>query len=204
VVTASGTDLTVNQYQNADLFWALRGGGGGTYALVISATYKTYDPVQLSVMNFKANFTTLDDARSTLAELIRIFPSLTDRGWFAYTTFVSQQPSIEFGLDAIGATESELNVTMKNFLDRARHVADGDVIANTFHFDTYFRWLAPTIAPTETPGRSAAIGSRLLSYDLATADPSRVANVISTVDSPVIILCVLCRKFLYHTLMIFL
>src|SRR4051812_43153388 len=28
VVTANGDFLTVNSYQNSDLFWALRGGGG--------------------------------------------------------------------------------------------------------------------------------------------------------------------------------
>ncbi|KAG6327489.1 hypothetical protein ID866_11600, partial [Astraeus odoratus] len=31
VVTSTGEHLTVNNYQYPDLFWALRGGGGGTY-----------------------------------------------------------------------------------------------------------------------------------------------------------------------------
>src|ERR1700733_10716016 len=42
VVTADGRYLTVNAHKNTDLFWALRGGGGGTYAVVVSATYRTH------------------------------------------------------------------------------------------------------------------------------------------------------------------
>ncbi|KAJ5386293.1 hypothetical protein N7509_008834 [Penicillium cosmopolitanum] len=38
VVTANGTIATANSYQNSDLFWALRGGGGGTFGVVTSAT----------------------------------------------------------------------------------------------------------------------------------------------------------------------
>lgn len=36
VVTADGQRLTVNACENSDLFWALNGGGGGTYAIVLS------------------------------------------------------------------------------------------------------------------------------------------------------------------------
>ena len=42
VVTAQGKLLTVNAYQHADLFWALKGGGPG-FGVVTQMTYKTYD-----------------------------------------------------------------------------------------------------------------------------------------------------------------
>ena len=38
VVTADGTVVTANDAQNQDLFWALRGGGGGTFGVVTRAT----------------------------------------------------------------------------------------------------------------------------------------------------------------------
>jgi FAD/FMN-containing dehydrogenase len=42
VVTAAGQRKTVDAQRNPDLFWALRGGGGGTFALVTSLRLRTF------------------------------------------------------------------------------------------------------------------------------------------------------------------
>ena len=42
VVTALGEHLIATPEQNADLYWALSGGGGGTYGVVLSMTAKIY------------------------------------------------------------------------------------------------------------------------------------------------------------------
>ena len=39
VVLANGTAVAASACENADLFWALRGGGGGTFGVVTSCTY---------------------------------------------------------------------------------------------------------------------------------------------------------------------
>jgi FAD/FMN-containing dehydrogenase len=46
--------VTANAYQNTDLFFALRGGGGGTYGVVVSATLKAYPnyPVIFTQTNY--------------------------------------------------------------------------------------------------------------------------------------------------------
>lgn len=46
--------VTANLYQNQDLFWALRGGGGGTWGVVVNATVKTYPdyPVTAASIGF--------------------------------------------------------------------------------------------------------------------------------------------------------
>lgn len=38
LVTPNGTLLTANQCQNLDIYWAIRGGGGGTFCIVLSLT----------------------------------------------------------------------------------------------------------------------------------------------------------------------
>jgi len=43
VVIADGSILTVNAYKHPDLFWALKGGGGGSFAAVTSLTLKTHE-----------------------------------------------------------------------------------------------------------------------------------------------------------------
>lgn len=43
IVTPDGELRTANEYYNPDLFFAVRGGGGGTFGVVTSITYKTVD-----------------------------------------------------------------------------------------------------------------------------------------------------------------
>lgn len=42
VVLANGQLVTCDSSQNSDLFWALRGGGGGNFGVVTSFTFRTY------------------------------------------------------------------------------------------------------------------------------------------------------------------
>ncbi|KAK4222036.1 hypothetical protein QBC38DRAFT_490871 [Podospora fimiseda] len=52
VVTADGSYLTANPKQNEDLFFALRGGGGSTYGVIISAIVKAHPPTNLTIASF--------------------------------------------------------------------------------------------------------------------------------------------------------
>lgn len=42
VITTKGRRLVANAVQNADLFWAVRGGGGGLYGVVTEYVPKTH------------------------------------------------------------------------------------------------------------------------------------------------------------------
>ncbi|MDC0535918.1 FAD-dependent oxidoreductase, partial [Francisellaceae bacterium] len=42
VVTANGDIVIANACQNEDLFWAIKGGGGGTFGIVTHLTYRTH------------------------------------------------------------------------------------------------------------------------------------------------------------------
>ena len=43
VVTADGVVRTVNARQNPDLYWALRGGGGGSFSVVTKLTLQNHE-----------------------------------------------------------------------------------------------------------------------------------------------------------------
>lgn len=49
IVTPDGKLRIANAYQNPDLFWALRGGGGGTYGVVLESTSLVEPQMKLQV-----------------------------------------------------------------------------------------------------------------------------------------------------------
>lgn len=55
VVTPQGEYLTANACQNTDLFYALRGGGGGTFGVVMESTFLA-EPRPLTIQVYVALF----------------------------------------------------------------------------------------------------------------------------------------------------
>ena len=49
IVTPDGHYRVANECQNDDLFWALRGGGGATWGVVMETTQKVEPKLQLQV-----------------------------------------------------------------------------------------------------------------------------------------------------------
>lgn len=77
--------VIANAYQNSDLFWALRGGGGGTFGVVTRATIRTFPdaPVVLYNLNFTTSATNpafWDGWTEWHSEL----PSINDAGGSGY------------------------------------------------------------------------------------------------------------------------
>ncbi|EKJ71921.1 hypothetical protein FPSE_07924 [Fusarium pseudograminearum CS3096] len=79
VVTADGRFLTANEWQNTDLFWALRGGGGSTFGIVTSYTVKVFPKLKASIMSF-AFGTSETISQETFWKAIRAF-------WERFPTF---------------------------------------------------------------------------------------------------------------------
>ena len=80
VVTADGKELTASPQKNEDLFWALNGGGGGTYAAVLSMTIKAHADVEMSAAQL--TFAKPDDKPDAFYDVLTTFhdslPSIVD------------------------------------------------------------------------------------------------------------------------------
>ncbi|KAI1079344.1 FAD-binding domain-containing protein [Whalleya microplaca] len=57
VVTADGVVRTINKYNDPDLFWAMRGGGGGTFAVLLRYKLQLHKALPMNVYAFAANLT---------------------------------------------------------------------------------------------------------------------------------------------------
>lgn len=80
IVTPDGVLRTANACQNQDLFWALRGGGGGTYGVVLESTSKVEPALSLVFASISLPTGTTDTAlftRLMMDNAIR----LSQEGW---------------------------------------------------------------------------------------------------------------------------
>ncbi|RDW74452.1 FAD-binding oxidoreductase [Aspergillus mulundensis] len=86
-VLADGTHLTATPTENADLYWALSGGGGGTYAVVLSMTIKAYadSPVAGAMLQIKETSSS-DNFWESVEAIHAAMPTWIDMG--ASTAYV--------------------------------------------------------------------------------------------------------------------
>lgn len=82
VVTGTGQLLTATPHQNQDLYWALCGGGGGTYGAVVSMTAKAYQSriVSSANMTFPNTGSNADEFYDVVATLLKSLPAMADAG----------------------------------------------------------------------------------------------------------------------------
>ncbi|KAL0069621.1 hypothetical protein AAF712_003279 [Marasmius tenuissimus] len=116
VVTMQGEHLVASPTQNEDLYWALSGGGGGTYAIVLSVTIKVFPDVPLTIGSLDFSENRSEAYWQAIAAYNAIIPDLTN----AQTTVLAFYDNDTFGINpmvAINQTEQELTATIRPFLD---------------------------------------------------------------------------------------
>ncbi|EFJ32125.1 hypothetical protein SELMODRAFT_87668 [Selaginella moellendorffii] len=95
VVTADGRVRVANRCRNPDLFWALKGGGGGTFGVVVSATYRTFPDLQLGYVQtlFIAASATRSSHEDLIAKFVEVTPSMDEARlagyFFLYTNYIT-------------------------------------------------------------------------------------------------------------------
>jgi hypothetical protein len=139
VILANGDYVIANSCSYPDLFWALRGGGGGTFGVVTEVTYKTHVPPKVVqrdgstdfIVNVSIAFTIhgRQDFNEVIKILFKILPSLSEKGWKGVVVAVNPKPvamfvslaifgktleysksSLQILLDALKQNKSRINI----------------------------------------------------------------------------------------------
>ena len=99
VVLANGKLVTASPTNHPDLYWALSGGGGGTYGVVVSMTSKAYPelPTASGNLTFSDTGVSRDTFFAAVAMFVSILPSIGDAGgtsiWWLTNTTLSTTPT---------------------------------------------------------------------------------------------------------------
>ncbi|KAI1107967.1 FAD-binding domain-containing protein [Jackrogersella minutella] len=85
VLLENGTMITANNTHHSDIFWALGGGGGGTFGVVMSMTVKAFHDNYTSsaYLTVPYNGTNRKDIYGFVSTFLNILPSIVDAGVFA-------------------------------------------------------------------------------------------------------------------------
>lgn len=122
VVTPSGNVIVANEHQNADVFWAMRGGGAGTWGVIVSVTLKAFPMPSTTFFSLTLsaqNGSSASNFYETVAHVLADYPRLRQNGVAGYIT-ISGAPLIMtnalFVYDEPGSKIESLTKPLTNWL----------------------------------------------------------------------------------------
>ena len=165
VVTAQGEHLIATPEKNSDLYWALSGGGGGTYAVVLSLTTKAHPDGHVGGATIQFNSTDLaaDTFWDAVENFHGILPSLIDNtGFHCVYTITNQTFFLNF-VTWPDHTADEIKAVLKpfqNYLDSNRIPSD-KVYSDDKGFYPHYARYTPEL-PNGAYQISELIGGRIV------------------------------------------
>ncbi|KAI5809130.1 FAD binding domain-containing protein [Peziza echinospora] len=157
-VTAAGEFVTANAEENADLFWALRGGGPSSFAVVHSVTFKTYPELKSTGTAFSITTQNQDLFWKGFTAFHNLANHFVDHGlyvWFALSSgSLSVQPFV-----GPGQTAAQQQEILKPLFDKLK--ADGvTYTATTKEYPTWFQLYTDLFAD-DAAGFQGILGGRI-------------------------------------------
>ncbi|PYI08007.1 FAD-binding domain-containing protein [Aspergillus sclerotiicarbonarius CBS 121057] len=172
VITADGQLRTASPSQNEDLYWALSGGGGGTFAVVLGMTVRVYpeEPSASAMLSFTSvptsETTSEAEAEARFWSVVRTFlldtlPLLDTGGtalWMALPGAFTGGP-LMFAAGPIsfpGATKAELEAHLASILQKLQDYGTGYESAVT-GFPNYHASVADTAVDVAILNQNAVV-----------------------------------------------
>ncbi|KAF9697951.1 hypothetical protein EKO04_004506 [Ascochyta lentis] len=185
IVLPSGTVVTANPCLNTDIYWAIRGGGGGTYGVITSVVLKIHDTPKTTMHVFAlsslpATPPTSEEFWDTMGWLHTQMQRLKNGGMQGYYYIVGppQYPTLSFLwafmlFDKPAGTVEELMAPIETYLTERANLFTWS--SNVTQADTYFD-IAQRFSNEAVATGGGAYGSRLLSPEsLANANRTALA-----------------------------
>src|SRR5262249_15626287 len=126
-----GSVLVVNDHQHSDLFWALRGGGGGTFGVVTKVTYRT-DVAMGTLGGVGVTIRASSDRtyRALVAAVVDRMPGLATEHW-GERVRLGQENMVEVTMTYVGLTDEGARAVWQPLFDWVDR-RSGDYVTDVF------------------------------------------------------------------------
>lgn len=147
VVTADGSLVIASPSKNPDLYWALSGGGGGTYGVVVSLTSKAHKDGVIggARLSFLADGISQDKFWNAIGLWHGSLPSIVDKGAMAVYYFTNEFFSL-VPLTFPGGSEAEVTALLEPFTADLRKL-NISYSLNVTSFPRYLQHYETNIGP---------------------------------------------------------
>lgn len=179
VVTADSRIVTASSTQNKDLFWALNGGGGGNWGVVLSVTVKAFPDAKVGGATL--GFTIANTSQETFYQGIESFhshlPAIVDAGsmvvYYFTNTFFQISP-----LTAYNHTADEVRTMLTPFVESLDSLNIGYTVTYT-QSDSYYEHYDTAFGPLPVGNIQVGIaqyGGRLIPRHTITDDNAALTS----------------------------
>ncbi len=193
VVLADGRLVIASSCENTDLFFAIRGGGGSTYGVVVSTVVKAHPTNTVAVQQLSFAPLTPSDIPSFMAALQLIYeayPDLSDKGFSGYGSWyvsyfapimLNSTTGFTLTIALFGKSPADARSL---FAPVAVQLADFNsslhVNMTSSSFSTYAAYYSALSNISQPAGAYPALGSRLLDRNALTANPAKLNATLHT------------------------
>jgi FAD/FMN-containing dehydrogenase len=128
VVTADGQIRIANACTNPDLFWALKGGGGGTFGVVSRLTVRAHDlPEYFGVVNFKITAASDDAYRRLIRQFVSFYKENLFNDHWGEQAHMRPDNIFEIAMLSHGLDAEQPKKVWQPFLDWVKRSSDYSV-----------------------------------------------------------------------------
>lgn len=180
LVTGAGEHVIANREQNSELYWALSGGGGGTYGVVISLTSKAHPDTPTSGANltFTSGNTTLDKYYEAISAYHASLPAMVDAGVMSIEFFDNKSFAIN-PVTGPNITVEELRDFLQPLTDKL-HELEIPYTSYFGQFSSYLEYYNAMMTTVEIG--VAQYGGRLLPRSLIETNNDAVTDAFRIIN----------------------
>src|SRR5579864_3515615 len=182
VVTADGMVRIANACSNPDLFWALKGGGGGSFGVVSKLTLRLHDlPKYFGSANFTIKASSDNAYRQLIQEFVRFYRTHLFNDHWGEQVHVNPRNTLDIRMTCQGLDTNQAKQVWQPFLDWVAHAPEayslqGRVVIGSIPAQRWWdvQWWKEHWPEIAFPNPGGNLFTSLLDYGLAHLIPQPV------------------------------